>query len=271
MKIAITTIAPDARQQALLKVAWPTWERYARRLNLPIVVIERPRHPEDPYWGKYFSLTQPELAGFDAVLALDNDILINPESPSIIEFWEADRVAIADERAQFDWSDEYTARYYARYELSIPPPPAKVGILNTGVILYTRAHLAIFASAHARWIEWRERAGAAKRQAKAFEYANDQPHISLALQTTKQVQDLPRNFNRLWWSWYREHGRVHWRVFQAYAKASSIFEKVAPASVADLFAKSGARALQGAIRDCHFLHVAGSKSPIWLFAHCRSN
>lgn len=267
MKIAIATIAPDARQRALLKIAWPTWERYARRLDLPIVVIERSRHPEHPYWGKYFSLTEPELAGFDAVLALDNDILINPESPSILEIWGGDRVAIADERAQFDWNDEYTARYYAGYELSIPPPPARLGILNTGVILYTRAHLALFASAHARWIEWREQAGEAKRQANAFAYANDQPHISLALQAAEQVQELPPKFNRLWWSWYRERGRVHWRVFQAYAKASSILEEFAPASLADFFARPGAHALQAAVNDCHFLHVAGSKSPIWLYAH----
>ena len=267
MKIALATICPDARQRANLRIVRPTWEAYARRHSLPIVVVENPPHREHFYWGKYFPLALPELAGFDAVLVLDNDILINANSPPITDGWDPEKIAIADEREQFAWVDDFVARYYSDYDDLRPDALKHPRVLNTGVLLYTRAHVPLFAEVHARWVDWRNRAAAAEREAQAFRFAADQPHVSLALQAADRAQVLPPAFNRLWWSWYRQHGRLPWRAFQAYAKSSSILERIAPRALANSVARPGARALERALSECHFLHIAGSKSPIWLFAH----
>lgn len=267
MKIALATICPNARQRANLKVVRPTWEVYAKRHNLPILVVENPPHREHFYWGKYFPLTLAEFSGFDAVLVLDNDILINADSPPITDGWDPDKIAIADEREQFAWVEDFVAQYYAAYPDLRSEALKHARVLNTGVLLYTRAHVPIFQEVHAQWLEWRKRASAADRESHAFKYAADQPHISLALQTSNRAQVLPPAFNRLWWSWYRQRGRFPWRAFQAYAKASSIAEKIAPRALAGLVARPGAQALERAVSECHFLHIAGSKSPIWLFAH----
>ncbi len=92
-----------------------------------------------------FPLTLPEFAGFDAVLVLDNDILINANSPSITDGWDPDKVAIADEREQFAWVTTLsrgiipTTMTCGRIALKHPR------VLNTGVLLYTRAHVPLFA------------------------------------------------------------------------------------------------------------------------------
>jgi hypothetical protein len=90
------------------------------------------------------------------------------------------------------------------------------------------------------------------------------------LQAANQAQVLPPAFNRVWWSWYRQRGRLPWRAFQLYAKTSAILEEIVPQPLAHWIAKPGTRALDEALGECHFLHLAGSKSPIWLFAHRQS-
>ncbi len=271
MKIAVATICPEPRQRAILDVSWPTWTVYAKRHDLPIIVVTQPPHPQYVYWGKYFLLTDPAFREFDAVVILDNDIIINPESPLITDGWDPAKVGMIDEREQFGWSDEYVADYYAHYELDVPPALEETRVLNGGVIVYGREHLALFEQLFAHWRAWRREAGELKRKAAPFKYANDQPHVSLALQLANRAQTLPGAFNRLWWSWYRQHGLLPWRAFQIYAKASSLLEKAAPRVLADWVARPGADALERAVRECNFLHVAGSKSPIWLFAHRRSD
>ena len=267
MKIALATICPDARQRASLAIVRPTWEAYAKSHNLPIVVVENPPHREHFYWGKYFPLTLPKFGGFDAVLVLDNDILINADSPPITDGWDPEKVAIGDEREQFAWVDDFVARYYADYPDLLPEALKHPCVLNTGVLLYTRAHVAFFEQVHAGWLQWRNRATTAGQEVRAFKFAADQPHVSLALQTANLAQVLPPGFNRLWWSWYRQRGRLPWRMFQAYAKTSSMIENFAPRTIADLVARPGARSLECALSESRFLHIAGSKSPIWLFAH----
>ena len=267
MKIAIATIAPDARQSALLAVVRPTWEAYAKRHGLPIVVVGQPPRRDHPYWGKYFSLTLPEFSKFDAVLALDNDVLINSESPLICDGWDPGKVAIADEREQFEWDEGYVSEYYRSYDYAGPDPERHQRIFNTGVMLYTRERLPYFEDVYGRWVAWRERAPEEKRRADRFKFANDQPHVSLALQAADVAQVLNPGFNRLWWSWYRQRGSAPWRAFQFYAKSSAMLEGMLPRFLSSRLARPGERTIERALQECHFLHFAGSKSPIWLFAH----
>ena len=272
MKIAIATIAPDARQKALLKVAWPTWERYARRHSLEIIVVERPPRPEHIYWGKYAYFGLDEFSAVDAIVAVDNDMLFNPNSPLVTDGWDGKRIGMVDERAQFGWDEAYVERYYRSYELQPPPPPAGTwAVLNGGLILYTRDHIPFFERTYRDWNEWRGRASAEAIQANPFKYTNDQPHLSLAVQIDNQAQILDPNFNRIWWSWLGKYGRLPRRAFQFYAKGCSMLGAALPASFVSPLARPGARVLERALSECHFLHIAGSKSPMWLYAHRRDD
>jgi hypothetical protein len=266
MKVALVCVCPDAKQRAHLELVWPTWEAYARRHALEIVVLGRSGRPADPYWGKYFPLDDAALRRFDAALVLDNDIVINPQSPSILEHWDGQRVLIGDEREQFGWPQEYVRRYFASYELPLPPQSADLRVYNTGVLVYTREHLPVFRDVHERWRAWRDAAPTDARVRDAFKYANDQPHVGLALQSLGIAQLLDVKFNRLWWNWWLDHGRrSEWpsRDPREIRRNSRW--------VADTFNRPWARrrgfGIDRAIADNHFLHFAGSKSPLLLLAH----
>ena len=267
MKVALVCVCPDAKQRAHLELVWPTWEAYARRHALEIVVLGHSGRPADPYWGKYFPLDDAALRRFDAALVLDNDIVINPQSPSILEHWDGQRVLIGDEREQFGWPQEYVRRYFASYELALPPQSADLRVYNTGVLVYTREHLPVFRDVHERWRAWRDAAPTDARVRDAFKYANDQPHVGLALQSLGIAQLLDVKFNRLWWNWWLDHGRRSEWPFKIYAKSAAILGGWLTPSIARGLAAPGLRYIDRAIADNHFLHFAGSKSPLLLLAH----
>ncbi len=100
LKKAIVTICPGGRQRKILNIVWPTWDGFSKRVGIPLVVIERPLHPQHFYWGKYFPFEMRELNGFDAVLYLDNDVIISPKSSSPFDQWNPELIGIVDERKQ---------------------------------------------------------------------------------------------------------------------------------------------------------------------------
>ncbi len=265
MKLALATVCPDARQQALLDTVWPSWEAFAKRHGVPIRVIEESPVPDAPYWGKYFSLTLPELRGFDAVLAVDNDVVISPDAPLPSEGWDGLRVRCVDERAQFAHDDARFARYYSDYDLA-PPAGGRPPVLNTGVLLYTRDHAAWFATLQRDWRIWRDefraRHGAA---ADPFRAANDQPHVSHALQRADRFELIDVRFNRLWWSWWEDGGRRQELPLKLYAKSVQLLGRILPRGLVRPLAHRGRAWWNEALRENHFMHVAGSKSPIALY------
>ncbi len=266
MRLAVAAVCPDPRQRGLLEIVRPGWEEWTRRHALPLVVIERHPRPDAPYWGKYFPLELPELRGFDAVLTLDNDVVVNPAAPSPAEGWDSTRVKIADERSQFAHDDERFLSYYADYDL--PPPGASPRVLNTGVMLYTREHAAWFATVHGAWRDWREKFRAAHGEAAdAFRLGNDQPHVSAALQRDPTLwEPLDVRFNRLWWSWWEDGGRRRELPLKLYAKSMQLLGRALPRALVRPLAGAGRRWWHDALRENHFIHVAGSKSPISLYA-----
>ena len=271
MKVAVVCVCPDSKQRAHLALVWPTWEAYARRHSLALFVLDHSRRPADPYWGKYFALEDAALSGFDAVLVLDNDIVINPQSPSILEGWSGERVLIADEGEQCTWSQEDVRRYFAYYELPVPPPPAALRMFNTGVLAYTREHLRLFRDVYERWSAWRHAGRTDARARDAFKYANDQPHVGLALQSSGLAQPLDMKFNRLWWRWWQDYGRRSEWPFKIYAKSSAILARWLPPALSRRLAVPGLRHIDRALAENYFLHFAGSKSPLLLLAHRSSH
>ena len=265
MRLAVVAVCPDSRQRGLLGIVRPAWEAWTRRHALPLIIIERHPQPDAAYWGKYFPLDQPELQGFDAVLTLDNDVVINPAAPSPAEGWEGTRVRIADERAQFAHDDGRFASYYADYDLD--PPGERPRVLNTGVLLYTRDHARRFAAWHEDWRAWRERFRSKHGPAAdAFRLGNDQPHVSAALQRdSNQWEPLDVRFNRLWWSWWEDGGRRRELPLKLYAKAAQLLARALPRAAVRPFARHGGRWWRKALTENHFIHVAGSKSPISLY------
>ncbi|MBS0659696.1 MAG: hypothetical protein JSR82_15760 [Verrucomicrobia bacterium] len=264
MRLALCTVCPDARQQQLLDIVWTGWEAFAKKHSLPIRVIEEPPPLESPYWGKYTPFQLPDLREFDAVLMLDNDVVISPEAPLPSEGWDGERVRCVDERAQFPHNQERFEPYYRDYDLEAPEPSARV--LNTGVLLFTRDHAKRFLETYEQWRDWR----AAYRlrhggNADVFRLANDQPHVSHALLRSRAFEELDPQFNRLWWAWWEDGGRRQELPLKIYAKAVQILARALPRTLLRPLAAPGGAWWRAALRKNHFIHVAGSKSPISLY------
>src|SRR5262249_42871359 len=96
-----------------------------------------------------------------------------------------------------------------------------------------------------------------------------QPHVGLALQIAGAAQPFDPSFNRLWWSWWiHDAQRAVW-PFKIYSKATKVLTRVLPRAWSDALAAPGLRLIDQALSNCHFLHFAGSKSPLHLLAHPR--
>ncbi len=265
MKIALASVCPDARQQRLLDIVWPSWEAFSKRHAIPVRVIEDDLRPDAYYWAKYLPLTLPEFRGFDAVLCLDNDVVISPQAPSPAEGWDGARVRCVDERSQFPHSPSRFTDYYARHGLTLPAGvPERV--LNSGVLLYTREHAAWLEEIYQGWRGWRERF---QRELgpniDPYILAGDQPHVSHALLGSGRFEELDARFNRLWWSWWEDGGRRREMPLLLYAKTAQLLASVLPRGLVRPLARRGRGLWDEALLDNHFVHVAGSKSPLSLF------
>lgn len=265
--VALCCICPDAKQRMHLDLVRSSWEHYAARHALPIHIIHNPPVPEHFFWGKYFLFDLPELAPYDALLVLDNDILINPLAPDVVSAWNPELVGMVDESAQFGWDEEYVRRYYAHYDLVVPSTILKPLVLNGGVLLYARQHSAFFRAVYQEWLQWQSNGGPARTWAKQFQYANDQSHMGLALQRDSLAQNLDVKFNRLWWSAWREFGKRSELPFKIYTKLTKILTRGVSPAIARPLAQPGLREIARVLESCHFLHFAGSKSPLHLLVH----
>ena len=122
--------------------------------------------------------------------------------------------------------------------------------------------------------EWRDRKSAATKSSAQskdpFVRAADQPHVSYALQAERRYQDFGVRHNTLWWHWYRQHVSPRQMPFLLRSKAAALTSDRIPQTLwRALFRRERAtfaRALEGS----DFLHVAGSKSSLFLGkGYCR--
>lgn len=174
MRKAIATLAIGTRYKRMLHVfALPTWRVYARRHGYEIVCFdcpldETPRAAaRSPAWQKLLILGRPELAGFDAVVWLDTDIVVNPGlAPCIVAATPRGKLGICEQteipdlpllslmRAAVMTIDEHHRQdlnvggIYAAHGFADPP----ARIFNTGVMVLDRlAHRAFLERVYAAY------------------------------------------------------------------------------------------------------------------------
>ncbi len=88
----------------------PNWERYARRHGFDLHCIGAPlddsprARDRSPAWQKLLILGRPFARGYDRVVWIDADVVINPDAPSIVEGVPPERVGATDEFAVMEQS-----------------------------------------------------------------------------------------------------------------------------------------------------------------------
>jgi hypothetical protein len=267
MKRAILSTCPDARQSSFLERVYGSWERFAARHGLDIVVIRRPVIPEHAYWDRWLSWEQPELAGYDQVLWLDNDVWITPHARNPFEFWDGEKVLGNAECKQLGWDRERIQAYYPGFMIDLGPGEEDFKVFNTGTALFARHHGPIFRRIYDLWeSQWFPRLSASEDphfQSKFVREA-DGPFISWQLQKAGMIAEWPEEFNRIFWVWYVNHKKLPMKYMQMECKAGQVLRGKLPEPLWRAAFAHAREVLRESARDCSFLHIAASKSPLWL-------
>ena len=208
----------------------------------------------------------PELNGFDAILHLDNDIFISSKSSSPFDEWNPDLIGVVDERAQQLLDEVATRQYYHSYGIPDSGIPVAAKIYNTGLLIYSRTTAPYFKTLYARWQDFLQGINDVKRRHYLFTVI-DQPHVSLALQRESIACELHSRFNTLWWHWYRKNVSERYLPFLLRSKAAALMLDLLPPNLWRAIFRRERRIFAVARDQCDFLHVAGSKSPLFLAAH----
>lgn len=270
MNRAILGIAPDAKQEGVLGRVIPSWQRYAKRHQLEIVIVRRSiTEGKHPYWDRWLTIQEdePEVARFDQLLLLDNDIYISESAPDVFDCSGATGITVVEESAQQEWPPSEITEYYGLFHV-VPdarlPCPSKV--FNFGVSLVTREGRSVFKTLYVKWrSEIRSRFTKAELKQKGIFYRleADGPFLSYELQAMEKITPLPARFNFFLPCWLRKVG-VRRLPFLLQAKVAQRAPAALPKSVVSALTSSGRSAVQRAAAQCHFLHFAASKSPLWL-------
>ena len=162
---AIVTIAIGGEYQTL----WRThcergWRTYAERHGYDVICIEEPldrsarAQARSPAWQKLLVLGQPFAEGYERVVWVDSDVLINASAPAIAADVPVERVGAVDEYATptrelfaqglrklyRHWEstgvsfhrNETAAEFYGAYGL----PARHASVVQTGVLVLSPAH-----------------------------------------------------------------------------------------------------------------------------------
>ena len=160
---AIVTLAIGAEYKTRWEqLCLANWKLYADRhgydlhcFDEPLDTSERARQ-RSPAWQKCLTLGRDEVRGYERLVWIDSDILINPAAPCVVEgvpveavgaveAWAAPTEELAQtalERMYDFWGDacevkDYTAEdYYATYGLS----PTFDRVVQTGVLVLSPQH-----------------------------------------------------------------------------------------------------------------------------------
>ncbi len=270
MHRAILAIAPDAKQERILSQVMPSWKRYAQRHQLEIVIVRRSiTKGNHPYWDRWLTIQedQPEVARFDQLLLLDDDVYISDGAPNVFDCSGKTGITAVEESAQQEWQPSQISAYYGRFHVEPDarlPHPRKV--FNFGVCLVTREERSVFKTLYDKWrSEIQSRFTHAELRQKGIFYRleTDGPFLSYELQALGKISPLPAEFNFMLPSWLRKVG-VRRLPFLLQAKVAQQARAVLPRSIVWTLTSSARSTVQRAAAQCHFLHFAASKSPLWL-------
>ena len=163
MNKAITTLATGIYHDLWSSYARPAWQAFCDRHGYELVVFDAPldasprAQQRSIAWQKLICHEQPALAGFDHVIWLDSDVVINPSAPDPLEQADPDRVSCC---LEFDWGSDPQVAYLAEawkrqqietFELQYPGETfsgysrlwgfgeGAGPLINTGFLLFTPA------------------------------------------------------------------------------------------------------------------------------------
>ena len=205
------------------------------------------------------------MRSYECLLFLDNDVFIGSNAAPLIEEWDSPLIGATCESTQAGWSRELIDQYYDDYFVERSSCLVNPKIINTGVLLIPQEQGEFLESVYQSWKKRMKTFPAGSRPHKdPFVRAADQPHVSWALQTAGRFQDFGERFNTLWCHWYRKNVSSRQLPFLLRSKAASLTRDVLPRSLwGALFKKE--RAIFAQAREVSdFLHVAGSKSSLFL-------
>ncbi len=267
MDLAIVGVCYNTRQRRILDVTYPSWRRYADRHALPLVILERSYAGEDFYWNKHLLYRVPELRSARRLLFLDNDVFVNPEAGALLQNWDSPLIGATSESGQAGWLQDFIARYYDEYAVAQTPTLAAPEIINTGVLIIPHEQAEFLEGVYREWKARRPPAFSALTQ-DPFASAADQPHVSYALQGSARYRDFGARHNTLWWHWYRQHVSPRQMPFLLRSKAAALTVDRFPRKLwCAIFSRERATFAR-ALRGSDFLHVAGSKSSLFLGENC---
>ena len=264
MDTAIVGVCCDPRQRRILEVTFPSWREYGKRHGLPVIILERSHAGQDFYWNKHLLYRVPELRAARRLLFLDNDVFVNPNARALLEEWDSPLIGATAESTQAGWSPEFIARYYAEYAVDQSSPVADLQVINTGVLVIPHEQAEFLEGVYQRW---RERKNAREKSAKSkdpFVQAADQPHVSYALQAKGRYKDFGTRSNTLWWHWYRRQVSPRQMPFLLLSKAAALTVDGVPRSLWRAIFRGPRTTFARGLGSADFLHVAGSKSSLFL-------
>lgn len=191
----------------------PSWDAYAARHGYEIVPIYAPVDPsprahERSYnWQKLLVLEHPDLAGFDHVVWLDTDIMINPDTaPCIVTHHASDKVGLVSNKQWLYSNPERMDNLVNRRrnahcgEIHVPPDHYRAAGLpedvddysNTGVIVLNPSHRDVLRHVYDCY---EENPGSAKEESP----------LSYHLYKHDLVKPLDHRFNKPWLNHLVEH------------------------------------------------------------------
>ena len=262
---AIVGVCCDSRQRRILEVTLPSWRRYGERHGIPVRIVEQDCTGGDFYWNKYLLFRNPELRSCKYLMFLDNDVFANAAAEPLLNGWDSPLIGATFESTQAGWSPEFIDRYYDDYFVDRRGAVPNLQVINTGVLIIPQEQSAFLESAYRRWKSWMASLPRPFPQRKdPFVLKADQPHMSYELQAEKRYVNFGERFNTLWWHWYKANVKRWSQSFLLRSKAAAVSVDWLPKSLWHAIFHRERVTFMRALADCDFLHVAGSKSPVFL-------
>ena len=259
-KNAIVTLAVGgdyaARFEAFCR---PNWTAYAARHGYDVVVITEPldtsprAQARSPAWQKCLIFEAPQVSGYERVVWVDSDILINPSGPSIVEDVPPERIGVTDEHTYpspakrqatlaslIDFVPETGAfnKDYWRgwtdagvWHSEVGLPGGQAHIVQTGVMVLSPSHRGVLEAVY------REHEEAGRNMEMRF--------LSHAIQSRGLQHWLDPKFNALLWWQFLDSSR---------GRNQMMNEDELRAFVRDAYARN------------YFLHFAGAAQLMALFS-----
>jgi hypothetical protein len=138
-------------------------------------------------------------------------------------------------------------------------------IINTGVLVIPQEQAEFLECVYERWRARKNNPQELFAKSKdPFAGAADQPHVSYALQVEQRYRDFGPCYNTLWWHWYRRHVSPRQMPFLIRSKAAALTIDRMPKTFWRAIFRRGRAVFSRGLEAADFLHVAGSKSSLFL-------